>query len=170
MQCISVRWIPNPGSSYSHGRTWTIPKSILDTKMSVRHHTKKITFFHFFLSFFVLNFFSPRKKKKKCYPLSFPMLGGSDSTRALQSAPFQNPGGVIRAWRTNEWRTKEILVSNFGFLDINVFTFFYCAERMQYFSVLPGNHLNAWLYPHIPPYVCHRCKIPVPAYLARVWP
>ena len=32
------------------GRTWTghgrtIPKSILDTKMSVRRHTKKITFF-----------------------------------------------------------------------------------------------------------------------------
>ena len=30
---------------YSTGRPWTIPKSILDTKMSVRCHTKKITFF-----------------------------------------------------------------------------------------------------------------------------
>ena len=28
-------------------------------------------------------------KKKKCYPLSFPILGGRDSTRALQSSPFQ---------------------------------------------------------------------------------
>ena len=34
------------------------------------------------------------KKKKKCYPLSFPILGGRDSTRALQSTPFQNPGGI----------------------------------------------------------------------------
>ena len=33
------------------------------------------------------------KKRKKCYPLSFPILGGRNSTRALQSTPFQNPGG-----------------------------------------------------------------------------
>ena len=33
------------------------------------------------------------KKKKKCYPFSFPILGGRDSTRALQSTPFQNPRG-----------------------------------------------------------------------------
>ena len=26
---------------------------------------------------------------QKCYPLSFPILGGRDSTRALQSSPFQ---------------------------------------------------------------------------------
>ena len=32
--------------------------------------------------------------EKKCYPLSFPILGGRDLTRALQSSPFQNPGGV----------------------------------------------------------------------------
>ena len=31
---------------------------------------------------------------KKCYPLSFSILGGRDSTRALQYTPFQNPGGV----------------------------------------------------------------------------
>ena len=30
---------------------------------------------------------------KKFYPLSFLLLGGRDSTRALQSSPFQNPGG-----------------------------------------------------------------------------
>ena len=38
--------------------------------------------------------FAEKKKKKKCYPLSFPILGGRDSTRALQSTPFQNRGGV----------------------------------------------------------------------------
>ena len=27
--------------------------------------------------------------QKKCFPLSFPILGGRDSTRALQSSPFQ---------------------------------------------------------------------------------
>ena len=30
-------------------------------------------------------FFFPKRKEKKCYPLSFPILGGRDSTRALQS-------------------------------------------------------------------------------------
>ena len=37
-----------------------------------------------------------KKRRKKCYPLSFPILGGRDSTRALQSIPFQNPGGGSR--------------------------------------------------------------------------
>ena len=32
---------------------------------------------------------NPLKKEKKCYPLSFPILGGLASTRALQSSPFQ---------------------------------------------------------------------------------
>ena len=30
-----------------------------------------------------------KKMKKKCFSLSFPILGGLDSTRALQSSPFQ---------------------------------------------------------------------------------
>ena len=33
------------------------------------------------------------KKRKKCYHLSFPILGGRDCTRALQSTPLQNPRG-----------------------------------------------------------------------------
>ena len=43
-----------------------------------------------------IHFFSQKKffwkkfpQKKKGYPLSFPILGGRDSTRALQSSPFQ---------------------------------------------------------------------------------
>ena len=32
-------------------------------------------------------------REKKCYLQSFPIFGGQDSTRALQSSPFQNPGG-----------------------------------------------------------------------------
>ena len=47
--------------------------------------------FFFEIIFFLKNNFLP---KKKCYPLSFPILGGRDSTRALQSSPFQNTGGV----------------------------------------------------------------------------
>ena len=31
--------------------------------------------------------------KKKLYTLSFPILGGRNSTKALQYSPFQNPGG-----------------------------------------------------------------------------
>ena len=32
---------------------------------------------------------------KICYPLRDPILGGCDSTRALQSTAFQNPGGGV---------------------------------------------------------------------------
>ena len=37
-----------------------------------------------------------KKMPKKCYPFSFLILGGRQSTRALHSSPFQNPGGVVR--------------------------------------------------------------------------
>ena len=42
-----------------------------------------------FLIFFCNFFFA----EKKCYYISFLILGGRNSTRALQSTPFQNPGG-----------------------------------------------------------------------------
>ena len=32
-------------------------------------------------------------QRQKYYSLSFPILGGRHWTRALQSSPFQNPGG-----------------------------------------------------------------------------
>ena len=51
------------------------------SKIFEKSKKKKITFFS-------------KKKKKKSYPLSFPILGGPDSTRAFHSSPFQNPGGV----------------------------------------------------------------------------
>ena len=70
---------------------------------------QKITFFSFFSSFFLLNLFA--EKEKKGHPLSFPILRGRNSIRALQSSPFQNPGGVVQAWRTKE-KKKEVLVSN----------------------------------------------------------
>ena len=46
------------------------------------------------------------KKINKCYPLSFPILGGRYSTRALQSSPFQNPGGGPLS-KTDSERTDE---------------------------------------------------------------
>ena len=55
-----------------------------------------------------------KEKKEKCYPLSFPILLGRDSTRALQSNPFQNPGGV-GGYRERDARRMEILVYNFGY-------------------------------------------------------
>ena len=44
--------------------------------------------------------------KKKCYP---PILGGRDSTRALQSSSFKNPGGYPErdGRRTNEQTNKR---------------------------------------------------------------
>ena len=52
---------------------------------------------------------------KNCYPLSFPILGLRDSTRALQCTPSQNLGGKIPwAWRRTNGQRTEILVSNIG--------------------------------------------------------
>ena len=42
--------------------------------------------------FLIKQFF---RRKKKCYPLSFPILGESDLTRAHQSSLFQISGGVV---------------------------------------------------------------------------
>ena len=43
------------------------------------------------------------KNKIKCYPLSFPILGGHESTRALQSSPFLiSGGGPLRATEDEE--------------------------------------------------------------------
>ena len=47
--------------------------------------------------------------KKKCYTLSFPILGGRNSTRALQSTPFKNPGGVPWAWRSPKDKGRKSL-------------------------------------------------------------
>ena len=54
---------------------------------------------------------NPKVPKKKCYSHSFPILGGRDSTRALQFTLFQNPGGGSP--ECDEGQT-EILVSNIG--------------------------------------------------------
>ena len=64
------------------------------------------------ITFFIFTFFCWRKK---CHPLSFPIFGGRDSTRALQSNLFQNPGGYPEP-DGREGRTKEILGSNIGFI------------------------------------------------------
>ena len=72
--------------------------------------SEKISKNHFFPFFYFIFF------KKKCYSLSFPILGGRDLTRTLQSTPFQNPGGVVWAWQTKSGGQRtEILVSNFGY-------------------------------------------------------
>ena len=59
----------------------------------------------------------PEKKNKKCYPLSFPIVGGQDSTRALQSTRFRIQGGWSEPDKRTNGRTNErteILVSNIG--------------------------------------------------------
>ena len=54
---------------------------------------------------------------KKLYPLSFPILGGLNSTRTLQSSLLQKSGGYPERDGGGEGRTKEILVSNIGYLE-----------------------------------------------------
>ena len=50
--------------------------------------SKNHFFFYFFFAFFFLLY-----KKNKSYPLSFRILGGRDSTRAIQSTRFRIQGG-----------------------------------------------------------------------------
>ena len=74
--------------------------------------SRKISKNHFFFLRKSENFekkiFVAKKKEKKCYPLSFPILGILSLTRALQSRPFQNPGGVPWAWHSRS-RTGPLL-------------------------------------------------------------
>ena len=73
------------------------------------------------IPFFQQFFFEKKRKipqiKLNCYPLSFPILEGHNLTRALQSTPFQNSGGIPWARRRmkSEVRRTEIFVSTFGF-------------------------------------------------------
>ena len=53
-----------------------------------------------------------KKCWKKCYYLSFLILVGRNSTRDLQSTPFQNPGGVPQVWQSP--KDEGIFVYNFG--------------------------------------------------------
>ena len=54
--------------------------------------------------------------KQISYTNSFPILGGRESTTALQSSPYQNPGGGVNLSLTEkEYKGRtEIIVSNFG--------------------------------------------------------
>ena len=56
-------------------------------------------------------------QKKKCYPLSFPIVGILSSTRALQTSPLQNTGGVAWAWHRRSSRSIRtvLLLSNIGY-------------------------------------------------------
>ena len=87
-----------------------------------------------------------KEEENKCYNFSFPILGGPDSTRDLQSIPFQISGGVPWAWGTNEGRrtkdqgprTKEILVSNLGF-------FFFIFQHYSHFTSYPTSFFSYFL-------------------------
>ena len=77
--------------------------------------------------------------RKRCYPLSFSISGGRNLTRALQSSPFQNPGGRVPwAWRSP--RQTKILVSNFGW-NQDCFALcaliFYTTEQLNHISKEP---------------------------------
>ena len=64
-------------------------------------------FFALFLSSFYLYLAGTQKvslkkkiflpqKERECFPISFPILGGRNSTKALQSGPFQISGDVVQ--------------------------------------------------------------------------
>ena len=53
------------------------------------------------------------EEEEKCSPLSFPILGGRNLSRALQSSQFQNLGGGYPE-TDGKGRTEEILMSNIG--------------------------------------------------------
>ena len=65
-----------------------------------------------FLSFVFFNF----PKKKKCYTLSFSILGGRNSTRALQYSPFQISGGcstsLTKDGQTNKRKSSCLILDN----------------------------------------------------------
>ena len=66
--------------------------------------------------------------------LSFQILGGRNLTRALQSSPFQNPGGVPWAWR----RSVQIVPPRKN--CINWIYYFLCPA----FALCPFLNLSKW--------------------------
>ena len=50
---------------------------------------------------------------KKCYPLSFPILGGHNSTRALQSSPFQKYKNLKKSQEIT-FKKKSLHKKNFA--------------------------------------------------------
>ena len=50
-----------------------------------------------------------QKRRKKCYPLSFPILGGSDSARALQPSPFQKYKNLEKFQKITFFQEKKYL-------------------------------------------------------------
>ena len=70
--------------------------------LEIPKNPKKFTCFHFFFHFFC---------RKKCYPLSFPILGGHDSTRALQSSPFRK---YEKLKERKKWPTEKMPSSQFS--------------------------------------------------------
>ena len=91
-------------SSPTRFRNTEISKNHIKKSLFFNNNKKKFRFFFWRRR----NNFAKKEKKKKCYPLSFPILGGRDLTRALQSSLFQISGGVPWAWRTDKGqRTKD---------------------------------------------------------------
>ena len=119
VQCISVRWIPNPGSSYSctpatlHSALVDGPRSDMDNpQVYIRHKDVRPS------SHQKNHFFSPKKilkkkkfAEKKSYPLSFQYKEDAIWPELSSPAHFRIQGGVVRAWRrTNERRRKSSCV------------------------------------------------------------
>ena len=48
-----------------------------------------------------------KKERKKCYALSFPILGGRDSTRALQPSPFQKYENLKKSQKSLKKKEKK---------------------------------------------------------------
>ena len=88
-------------------------------------------------------YFNKQNKKKeknvtgkKCYPLSFPILGGCDLIRALQSSQFQNPGGVPWAWWSSSSRRPVLPRSNIGLVNKSKNFEEKNSKKSQYFKKL----------------------------------
>ena len=84
-----------------------------------------------------------RKKGKKYYSLSFPILGRRDSTRVLQSCQFQKLGGGQYKLDGGGGRMEEILVSNIGQMIQKIcFTNQSKTSKKSTNIIMPRNHKN----------------------------
>ena len=135
---------------------------------------------HQFFDLLYFNTFKKKKcQKKNAFLLLFPILGGCDLTRALQSSLFQiSGGGVPWAWRTEDGRgrkrTEEIFVSNLG-LSIMwsgagpncTLLGPYCTIPWPYCTMMWAYHTMLWIYfPTLWPY----CTILRPQSMLHISP
>ena len=104
----------NPKKSMKNQNVQKLSKMVKNSEISKNIKKKNYISKNLKIKKKKFGFAEENKKFKNCHLLSFPILGGCYSTRALQSSPFQNPVGgplsLTESEQTNKQRKSLCLI------------------------------------------------------------